>query len=189
MLQVSPRSTNFWVYMKSKNNLIATTWLKAWFRYEIATTSNSELNDKVKGYCIEQESDYWVTLHPLSNCVLDSIQLAPCPRVVGIWMPLVLAVRWVGSFTVTRLLLPQRGVTVWTPGMPALTTGSRPGPWPRSWTSVWGAGWRIPPLMWWLPILRMPGSLQMRWRSLGPEVWTTPGSWSMFVSYHLFLEI
>ena len=35
------------------NNLIKTC-----FRYEIATTTNSELNDEIKGYCIEQESDY-----------------------------------------------------------------------------------------------------------------------------------
>ena len=52
-----------------KNNLITTAWLKTQLRYEIATTTNSELNDKVKAYCIEQESDYWVTLHPVKLCL------------------------------------------------------------------------------------------------------------------------
>ena len=101
---------------------------------------------------------------------------------MGMCTPLALVVGWVGLFTVMRWLLPWRGVTVWTPGMPALIMGSRPGPWPRSRMSVQGVWWRFPPPTWCSPILRMPGSLQMWWRSLGPQEWTTPGLISMFAT-------
>ena len=56
-------------YMNRQEQSDCNSLIKNRFRYEIATTTNSELNDKVKGYCIEQESDYRVTLHPVELCL------------------------------------------------------------------------------------------------------------------------
>ena len=45
-------------YMSKQEQSDCNSLIKTLFRYEIATTTITELNDKVKGYCIEQESDY-----------------------------------------------------------------------------------------------------------------------------------